>query len=236
MTAMEGCSYFGIDRCCRVVMCSHPRPPFDQESIAMDSLNEVVWSIVGACGTVENNDGKGDIDEVLRQADMFGNITGGVLDDFFVSQERRDAFSPDALAKIREKLKTNAKRPLDLWIVVYATNLELPIREYLDLCDVITFWTWKSEQLADMQKNFERLIEMTPGKRHLNGCYMYDYGNNRPMPMDIMKKQADQYEKWMLDGTSDGLVLCSNCCADVGLEAVPWTRDWLKELSKIEVK
>ena len=80
MTAMEGCACFGIDRCCRVVMCSHPRPPFDQESIAMEPLKEVVWSIVGACGTVENNNGKGDIDEVLRQADLFSNVTGGVLD------------------------------------------------------------------------------------------------------------------------------------------------------------
>jgi len=236
MTAMEGCSYFGIERCCRVVMCSHPKPPFDQESVAMEPLKEVVWSIVGACGTVEHNDGKGDLDEVLRQSDMFGNVTGGVLDDFFVSKERREAFSPAALAKIRDRLKTGSSRPLDLWIVVYATNLELPIQQYLDLCDVITFWTWKSEQLADMRENFERLVEMTPGKRHLNGCYMYDYGNNRPMPMDIMEKQAEQYQKWMLDGTSDGLVLCSNCCADVGLETVPWTRRWLKDLSGMNAK
>jgi hypothetical protein len=43
MTAMEGCTYFGIDRCCRVVMVNHPRPPFDQFSIAMEPLQEVVW-------------------------------------------------------------------------------------------------------------------------------------------------------------------------------------------------
>lgn len=236
MTAMEGCACFGIDRCCRVVMCSHPRPPFDQESIAMEPLKEVVWSIVGACGTVENNNGKGDIDEVLRQADLFSNVTGGVLDDFFVSRERRDAFPPEALAEIRRRLKTEAKRPLDLWVVVYATNLELPVKEYLDLCDVITFWTWKSEDLVKMQENFDRLIEMTPGKRHLNGCYMYDYGNNRPMELSVMKKQAKQYEEWMLSGKSDGLVLCSNCCADVGLETVPWTKQWLREIGNIELK
>ncbi len=235
MTAAEGCMYFGIDRCCRVVMCSHPRPPFDQESIAMEPLKEVVWSIVGACGTVEHNDGKGDIDEVLRQANMFDNITGGVLDDFFVSQERRAAFPPEALAKIRTQLKIGARRPLDLWMVVYATNLELPIQPYLDLCDVLTFWTWKSEDLVRAPENFESLIERTPGKRHLNGCYMYDYGNNRPMPLDLMKKQAALYEKWLLEGKSDGLVICSNCCADVGLETVKWTRDWLRDIGRLEI-
>ncbi len=111
----------------------------------------------------------------------------------------------------------------------------MPIREYLDLCDVITFWTWKSEELPKARENFERLIAMTPGKRHLNGCYMYDYGNNRPMGLSDMKKQAALYEELLLSGRSDGLVLCSNCCADVGLETVPWTRDWLRELGRNEV-
>ena len=51
-----------------------------------------------------------------------------------------------------------------------------------------------------------------------------------------MKKQAKQYEEWMLSGKSDGLVLCSNCCADVGLETVPWTKQWLREIGNIELK
>ena len=50
------------------------------------------------------------------------------------------------------------------------------------------------------------------------------------------KKQAKQYEEWMLSGKSDGLVLCSNCCADVGLETVPWTKQWLREIGNIELK
>ena len=155
MTAMEGCACFGIDRCCRVVMCSHPRPPFDQESIAMEPLKEVVWSIVGACGTVENNNGKGDIDEVLRQADLFSNVTGGVLDDFFVSRERRDAFPPEALAEIRRRLKTEAKRPLALWVVVYATNLELPVKEYLDLWGGVGCWGGECLGGVRVQGDFE---------------------------------------------------------------------------------
>lgn len=235
MSAVEGAFYFGINRCCRVVMCSHPRPPFDQESIAMEPLKEVVWSIVGAAGTVENNNGKGDIDEVIRQAELFDNITGGVLDDFFVEKERIKSFPPEKLAAIRDRLHGFQKRPLDLWMVVYAKNLDLPIKEYLDICDVITFWTWKSEELDKMEENFDRLIEMTPGKRHFNGCYMYDYGNNRPMELSVMKKQAKKYEEWMLNGKSDGLILCSNCCADVGLDTVPWTRKWLKSISNMDV-
>jgi hypothetical protein len=109
--------------------------------------------------------------------------------------------------------------------VVYDHQLELPIEPYLEHCDVITFWTWKAENLAKMQDNFRRLCDMT-----LGSCYIYDYGNNQPMPMEAMKKQCAQYEAWLLDGTADGMVLCSNCCADVGFETVVWTRDWLKRI------
>ena len=229
MTAMEGCSYLGIDRCCRVVMQNHPRPPFDQYSIAMEPLKEVVWSIVGAGGSECNDDGQGDIDEVLRQADMFPNITGGVLDDFFFKW-RMELFPPESIKKINEKLKNGCSRPLDLWCVVYDHQLDLPIQEYLEHCDVISFWTWKSENLAKMEENFKRLCDMTPGKRHMVGCYMYDYGNNQPMPLETMKKQCEKYEEWLKNESADGIIICSNCCADVGLETVPWTKNWLKKI------
>jgi hypothetical protein len=229
MTAMEGCTYLGIDRCCRVVMLNHPRPPFDQHSIAMEPLKEVVWSIIGAGGSECNDDGQGDIDEVLRQAEMFPNITGGVLDDFFFKW-RMELFPPENIKKINEKLKTGCSRPLDLWCVVYDHQLDLPIQEYLEHCDIITFWTWKSENLAKMEENFKRLCDMTPDKKHMVGCYMYDYGNNQAMSLETMKMQCAKYEEWLKDGTADGIIICSNCCADVGLETVAWTKNWLKKI------
>jgi len=71
---------------------------------------------------------------------------------------------------------------------------------------------------------------MTPDKRHLVGCYMYDYGNNQEMPLDKMKMQCEKYHEWVVSGMADGLVLCSNCCADVGFKTVEWTREWIAEI------
>jgi len=68
MTAVEGAYYLGMRNCCRVVMADKPRPPFDQDSMAMDSLDRVVWSVVGSGGSTSNDDGWGDVDEVARQA------------------------------------------------------------------------------------------------------------------------------------------------------------------------
>ena len=47
MTAMEGNIFFGIPNCCRVRILGHPQPPYDQESLVMDSLDQVVWSLLG---------------------------------------------------------------------------------------------------------------------------------------------------------------------------------------------
>lgn len=236
MTPMEGCRFFGIDRCCRVAMGGVPKPPFDEESRALAPLKEVIWSIVGPAAMTSHDDGRGDLDEVIRQARMFPNITGGVLDDFFVHEARRKAFPPEKLENIRREMREKVGRPLDLWVVVYEINLDLPLRDHLAVCDVATFWTWRSSQnLPDAAKNFDRFCEMTPGKRHMNGLYLYDYGNHAPLPMELMKRQCALYEKWLLEGRSEGLIVCSNCCADVGLETVPWVRDWLCEIGQEEI-
>ena len=50
MTAMEGCTYFDIPNCCRVRIGGHPMPPYAQESLVMDTLDQVVWSLLGAGG------------------------------------------------------------------------------------------------------------------------------------------------------------------------------------------
>ena len=235
MNSAEGCRFFGIPNCCRVAMSKGPFPPFDEEADALDGLEKVVWSVIGAGGVARNEDNCGDLDEVLRIAALHPNVIGAVMDDFFHNPRRLVIFTPEKLRGIRERLHKELERKLEFWTVYYDREMHLDVAPLLAEFDVITFWTWKSEDLPKARENFERLIAMTPGKRHLNGCYMYDYGNNRPMGLSDMKKQAALYEELLLSGRSDGLVLCSNCCADVGLETVPWTRDWLRELGRNEV-
>lgn len=234
MTPVEGALYFGLERCCRVVMHSLPKPPFDQDSLAMRPLKEVVWSIVGAGCTVEHNNGKGDLEEVLRQAAMFPNITGGILDDF-CSPERIAAFPPERLHMIRKQLH-EGPRPLDLWVVVYEYQLEdQTLAPYLAECDVVTFWTWYGKHLSAAPGNFNKLRKLAPGKRYLSGCYMFEYPGKREVTRDEMKFQLD----WQLDairgGESDGMILCSNCVADIGLDAVEYTRERLLEAGEEEL-
>ena len=235
MTPAEGAKFFGIKNCCRVVMGNNPLPPFDRYSEDLQDMDQVVWSIVGDCDSKRNDNNGGDLDEVIRQAEKFPNVTGGVLDDFF-KPDGSGRYTLQDITDTRDRLRRFPKRKLDLWMVWYEIQLDFDVEDYLDLCDVITFWTWKGCELSNLDGNISKFIEKTPGKRHLVGCYMWNYGESKPLSLEQMRFQLDRYYHWLQKGYIDGIVFCSNCIADIGLEAVELTRNWTKEVGDTEIE
>jgi hypothetical protein len=226
MSPREGCDFLGIEKCLRVSMGSFgPIPPFDKEAEKIKDLNEVVWSAIGADGRHKNDNS--DIDEVIRMAEIYPNVSGAVLDDFFTVKPPKHSVS--SVKSMAAKLHNFKKRRLDLWVVWYAKELDTNIDEYLDSFDVVTLWTWKGSDLLNLDSNIQKFIEKTPGKRHLVGCYMWNYGEKKPLTVDQMKYQLDRCYSWLKLGKIEGLVFCSNCIADIGLDAVEYTRKWISE-------
>ncbi|MFH1902589.1 MAG: hypothetical protein ABIK20_00810 [Candidatus Omnitrophota bacterium] len=237
MTPLEGACYLGVKNCCRVVMGGYPKPPFDQHSMALVSMNEVVWSAVGDSASTRNDENQTDIDEVIRQAEKFPNITGAVLDDFFVTsaQNKKARHSVESIRNLRDKLHGFSQRKLDLWLVWYEHQIDFDVQDYLDLSDVITFWTWNGSDLAMLDKNIKKVLDRTPGKRRLAGCYMWDYGACKPLTVDDMKFQCEKYYDWIKKGWIEGVVFCSNCICDIGLDTVEWTRNWIAKIGDEEI-
>nr|MBQ4319630.1 hypothetical protein [Clostridia bacterium] len=235
MTAMEGCTYFGIPNCCRVRIGGHPMPPYDQESLVMDTLDQVVWSLLGA--GAEPATEWGDLDEVIRQAKIFPNITGGVFDDF-VSPKRLEVYTPEKLSAMKQRMCEGAGRHLDMWMVYYEHNLHNPdlnLLPYLKEFDVISFWTWRGENLKVVDKNLDLVAEQTEGKRMMAGCYMWDYGGRKPLDEGLMQYQLDVYTDYLKRGKIDGIIICSNCIGDLGIKDVYFTRDWIKQNGDTEI-
>ena len=226
MTAVEGCYYFDIPNICRVRMMGHPQPPYDQESIAMRPCREVVWSLLGAGGEPVTE--WGDADEVIRQAKMFDNVTGGVFDDFFL-EKRLATYTPARLHTLKERLDREAGRHLDMWVVCYEHNLTdvKDIAEYFAEFDVISFWTWRGSELCRAEENIKRTRALAPGKRIMAGMYMWNYGERKSLTPEEMSGQAELYLRLLREGVIDGVVVCSNCIGDLGIEAVDWTRKWI---------
>lgn len=228
MTPAEGAFYMGIPNVMLVRFANQPMPPFRQHALPLQPLKRVVWSIIGDAGSVDN-DKKPDLDEVIALLDDLPNLTGAIMDDFFRKDPKAPGrFTPEQVRGFRDKLHS-APRPLDLYTVVYSRDLEMPIRDYLDAVDAITFWTWHAKDLSMLEDNFQRLEALAPGKRVLLGLYMWDFGACAPMPIEAMKHQCEKGLEWLKTGRVEGLVFLANCVADLDLETVEYARRFIAE-------
>jgi hypothetical protein len=233
MEAAEGAAYLGIERMCRVVMGGQPQPPFDAEQERLAGMKEVIWSAVGDSGSIRNN-ATSDLGEVLRLAQTNPNISGAVLDDFFRAKATPESshgrYSLESVQSMSDQLRAFPGRPLDLWIVWYKEELDFDIADYLKIFDVITFWNMLAPaQQAEWEADIAKVVTRTPGKRRLAGCYLWNYGEGKPLSIDEIRAQCETYLEWIRRGEIEGIIFCSNCCTDLGLEAVEWVRQWICE-------
>jgi hypothetical protein len=238
MTPAEGAYYLGIPNMIMVRYANRPAPPFDQYALAFTPLRRVVWSIVGDASTVDNDAGNTDIEELVRLGGCFPNVTGAIMDDFFRRPSPQDAASSadpysrypvPAIQEFRRRLRTGS-RPLELWVVLYAHDLDLPIRDHLAACDTVTFWTWQSRDLSRLEENIQRAEAIAPAQRKILGCYMHDYGNNAPMPVERMEYQCRKGLEWLREGRIVGMIFLASCICDLGLETVEYTRRWIAQV------
>ena len=227
MTPAEGAFYLNVPNMILVRYNDLPEPPFEQYAVALRPLKQVVWSIVGAAGATENYE----VEAARNLAAKFPNFTGVMMDDFFSDPETGKVAVHDveSLNTIQKQL-TVADRKLDLWVVLYNHQLEHPVGQHLETCDVVTFWTWNASQLIELEKNFTHAEELAPSPRKVLGCYMYDYGDRQPMPIALMQHQCEIGLQWLRDGRIDGMIFLASCICDLELETVEWTRDWIQRV------
>jgi len=224
MTPVEGAVYLGVPNLLFIRYQGHPPMPFGQYASAFRPFKRVVWSLVGASGQSSDEERK----HVLDLAARFPNIVGFVMDDYF----RRDgsgSLSVEQLQDLRSRLVIGGKKR-DLYVVLYQHQLEFPVSEHLNFCDKVTFWTWKAKDLDKLESSFERLEKLAPKHGKLLGCYLWDFGTSKAMPLALMKKQCELGRRWLEEGRIEGMIfLASNVC-DLELETVEWTRNWIAEV------
>lgn len=223
--AVEGAEYLGIPNCCRVVFNGKPAPPFDAESQKLTSFRQVVWSALGDASSTRNDAGADDLEEVIDQSRKYHNITGAILDDLFRPAQQDARVTPERMQTMADRLH---RANLKLWIVYYASLLSVDYSRWLNIPDVITFWSWTSEDLENAEQNLNKIIAMTPGKQHYAGCYLYNYGDFRPLTDEEMYFQLELYKRLWLEREIDGIIVCSNTLVGTGLKAPEILRSWLK--------
>lgn len=235
MTPAEGALYLGVPNILLIRYQGKPAvAAFDQEAIALSPFKRVVWTFTGAGGATDAEER-----EATRQLlGRYSNFAGVVLDDYFHTEKRVDGklvpvgpgekigvFGTDELKQLKAKFPR-----VDFYVTLYTSQLDAPIRDQLELMDVIMLWTWKGTELDKMEANLEKLEKLVPAKRKVLGCYMWNYGEKKPLPVPLMKHQCQLGLEWLKKGRIKGMIFLSNNICDMDLETVEWTRRWIQQV------
>ena len=229
MTPVEGAFYLGVPNLFMITVEGHPPQPYDQYAIPFRAMKRFAWALVGSGGRTGEEDRK----RVLELPKKFPNMVGFFMDDFF-HRDGSGALGAEQLKGLRRQMVVEGRR-LDLYVVLYTHQLDLPVGPLLEYCDKITLWTWKHQDLAGLDRDFRRLEQLAPKHGKLLGLYMWDFGNKGPMPVRWMKHQCELGLKWLREGRVEGLVFLANSVADLDLEAVEWSRRWIAEVGDQEL-
>ena len=229
MTPREAARSMGIPGLVMVQFDGKPEPPFDDLAEDLRDCERVVWSIVGAGGKTDASLRNHVFDLAARHP----NVTGVITDDFFLVEDGRirPCLSAEQLARTRRRLQIGGRR-LQLWTVVYDYQVEQVTGEHLTHCDRSTFWTWEAANLDKLEANFATHERVAPDVGKILGCYMWDYGTKRPMPVEAMQKQCELGLQWLRAGRIDGIILLASCVCDIGLESVEWARRWIDRVGE----
>lgn len=228
MTPVEAAYYLGLDN---LLFIRYPDKPafeeFRQYAISFRPLRQVIWSITGAAGVTAD----GEVGRVTELAKRFPNFTGVIMDDFFREPATGSiaVFTAEELRAIRSQLIL-PDRKLDLWVTLYFHQLCDEYREHLNLCDVVTCWTWEARRLAELEANFSRAEQLAPASRKVLGCYLYDYGAGQQMPLELMQYQCETGLRWLREGRIEAMIFLASCICDLELETVEWTRRWIAQM------
>ena len=183
-------------------------------------------------------------------AKKFPNISGIYLDDFIIDGKRqadgrvvgRPALAPSELESAREKLKSLG-RPMDIWVTLYSHELlpehprdfgcDPPLADFLDLFDVLTLWTWNSNEMPQLEESLAALEAVAPKSRRIAlGMYLWDFHNDGPVPVELMQHQCELGLKWLKENRIHELIFLANTVLDVGLPSAEFSREWIAKVGQ----
>ena len=140
--------------------------------------------------------------------------------------QRSASLSPEELRTLGDRRYRGDKK-LPITAVVYVRQTARWLKPWLDEVDQVSLWTWRPGNLDHLEENLEALENLVPGKPILLGCYTYDFDESRPLPVARMKQQVELGHRWLREGRIAGMIFLATPNADLDLEAVHWTREWI---------
>lgn len=215
-----------------VVMAGKGLPASDEEAFKLAaevaSCSRIVWEIApdkssrAAPFTYE--------DAATRLAELVKahrQIEGVLLDDMS-SVAIDHGFQPEHIRQLRALLAERCPGR-KVWGVVYTMNLGREhIEEYIRELDVINLWTWHARDLVDLEAHVAACQRRFPDKPIVLGLYLYDYGDGRRLPPDLLEAQCTTALRLLHERRIQGIVFLT---ITNDAEALAWAADWVKRVA-----
>ncbi len=239
---VDAIRWMGIPNVCAINHGDVVEIPYSDEYIyQFKDVKNVAWSIMSGPEWAPQYDKvrKYSHDKLIEAGiellDKMPNLNEFYLDDFFAGDGIDEAtglsnahMSIERLKKLRATIQTLKRQP-KLTVVLYTSQINPGMIEYINCFDKVSLWTWMSEDLSDLEENFRKYREWIPDKPTLLGIYMWDFGNLKTISLEMMKQQLDFAYKKLIAGEVEGLIFhCTPLCG-VDLEAVHYSKQWIAE-------
>ena len=161
-------------------------------------------------------------------------IEAYLLDDFSTGTIK-GGVTPQHMADLQFE---NFSRPpqLPLMATVYEMSLEDErLHRVLPYFAGYLNPLWHAANI-DKQKGYaDRLAEISGNKPLLLCIYLYDCGNNKKIPYDLMRRQLDVCEEMIREKKVYGVVILGTCMMDLDWEANKALYDWLDERGDVTI-
>lgn len=240
MECADACRKYGLTKAVMDVCVKGPVYPFDAESEKLAFLDELVWTIIPSGSVVRNEEEFFDMEEIIRQIQKFPNVKGIFCDDFQI--RRRTLCPPEKLLELKRRVVAASPRPIDMWLVVYATDVfterKTPhhILDYHEGVDTASFWTWHPFHLKVLRENLRFFMGKWPGKKVNLGVYLWDFSAGKPLDDKLMEHQLEVALEMLHSGAVYGLTICASCIMGIGIKAEEIFGRWLEQHGDEEIK
>ena len=214
--------------------------PIDRTSLdLMPSAKRIIckWSVHKHVGGKLVLDCEDCVDKLLaakRLAAADARIETYHIDDFSTGSIEAGV-APEHLAQLQF---VNAVQPpqLPLGGTVYTLSLDRPeLPALLPYFAYMLVPLWHTDQIDTLPAALDRLSELSGGKPMLLCLYVYDFGNGRQIPRELMQRQLDLAEQLICEERVTGLAICGTCMMDLDWEANHCLYEWLERAGHREI-
>ncbi|MBR6523897.1 MAG: hypothetical protein IKT39_04735 [Clostridia bacterium] len=232
MTPMEACLYLGVKNNYMIALDWDVN--IRQYNKSFTTLNEVGWECYKAC------DDPAALEPIIKEAADFPNVKRIVFDDF-VRLNGKQPIDMNNLPKIRDRLKNNEVRPMDMWMVVYTHDIGITTegddfhKEVLKSFDGAIMWNWEEKNIPQIPEKWEIFKRLTEGKKRQFGCYLWDFGTEKEATAEGVIWQLDWAREKILAGECEGVVFLTNTLADLDLVAFDAAIEWMNKHGDEEI-